>query len=186
MFKGIFIHWNNIGKVNQHVNIDCIWGVVSQIFFFPFQSLLIFFCIFYFLGWTYLCNYGKKFKIHFHVFSMSSVPVFTLNAPSQVQKSKKSSLFWLCALTSCQCGQLSFSNIGMSHNPLITWALSSIGIWAEWKEQIKITSASFLPQTCSDSSHSCLPVSLSFSSRKKMLMDVDIKTTFWGLKRHME
>jgi len=64
----------------------------------------------------------------------------------------------------------------MSQNLPITWALSSVGIWAECKEQIKRTSALSLPQTHSDSPH-CFPSLTLFSPRKKMLMDVDIKTT---------
>ena len=64
----------------------------------------------------------------------------------------------------------------MSQNLPITWALSSVGIWAECKEQIKRTSALSLPQTHSDSPH-CFPSLTLSSPRKKMLMDVDIKTT---------
>lgn len=72
-----------------------------------------------------------------------------------------------------------YANIGMSQNLPITWALSSVGIWAECKEQIKRTAASFclVPSDTFWLPSLYFPSLILFSPRKKMLIDVDIKTT---------
>lgn len=169
-YKQICSYWLYLGGGNT--------SVASFVFPIPSCTFLYFFG---FLHWTCITFAIRKKNNQNTILCFFSSPSSCLHtecfrSSSEAQRFLSTLTLFLNLLLVLFSFLFDYAKIGMSQNLPITWTLSSVGIWAECKERIKRTSASFLPQTHWLPSL-YFPSLILFSPRMKMLMDVDIKTT---------
>ena len=135
---------------------------------FCFSNSFLYFSVFFWfstLNMYYFCNQKKNNQntiLCFFSSPSSCLHTECFRSSSEAQRFLSTLTLFLNLLLVLFSFLFDYANIGMSQNLPITWTLSSVGIWAECKERIKRTSASFLPQTHSDSPHSIFLPSFSF------------------------